>query len=68
MRTNFVSYSSAVGRARLHIALIPKYRHKIFGYERIKIFCARMFEEILSKQGARIIEIGFDIDHVHLVI
>jgi len=41
MRTNFVSYSSAVGRARFHIALIPKYRHKIFGYERIKTFCAR---------------------------
>ena len=68
MRTNFVSYSSAVGRARFHIALIPKYRHKIFGYERIKTFCARMFEEILSEQGAKIIEIGFDVDHVHLVI
>jgi len=68
MRANFISYSSAVGRARFHITLIPKYRHKIFGYERIKTFCARMFEEILSEQGARIIEIGFDLDHVHLVI
>jgi len=66
MRTNFVGYSSAVGRARLHIALVPKYRHKIFGYERIKTFCARMFEEILSRQGARII--GFDVDHIHLII
>jgi len=68
MRTNFVSYSSAVGRARFHIALIPKYRHKIFGYERIKTFCSRLFEQILSEQGARIIEIGFGTDHVHLVI
>jgi putative transposase len=68
MRTNFVSYSSAVGRARLHIALIPKYRHKIFGYERIKTFCAKTFEEILSQHDAKIIEIGFDVDHVHLVI
>ena len=68
MRTNFVSYSSAVGRARLHIALIPKYRHKIFGYEKIKTFCANVFEETLSRHGAKIIEIGFDVDHVHLVI
>jgi putative transposase len=68
MRTNFVSYSSAVGRARLHIALIPKYRHKIFGYEKIKTFCAKTFEEILSRHDAKIIEIGFDVDHVHLVI
>jgi putative transposase len=68
MRTNFVSYSSAVGRARLHIALIPKYRHKIFGYEKIKTFCAKVFAETLSQHDARIIEIGFDVDHVHLVI
>lgn len=68
MRTNFVSYSSAVGRVQLHIALIPKYRHKIFGYDRIKAFCAKLFEEILSQHSAKIIEIGFDVDHVHLVI
>jgi putative transposase len=68
MRTDFVSYSSSVGRARLHVALIPKYRHKIFGYARIKEFCAVIFREISNRYGFRIIEIGFDVDHVHMVI
>ncbi len=68
MRANFPSYSSSLGRARLHIALIPKYRHKIFGYGRIKVFCETTFREILSQQGVRLIEIGFDVDHVHMVI
>ena len=68
MRTNFRSYSSSVGRARLHIALIPKYRHKIFGYDKIKVFCAAIFEETSKQYGFQIIEIGFDIDHVHMVI
>jgi putative transposase len=68
MRTDFPSYSSSIGRARLHVALIPKYRHKIFGYGKIKTFCAGVFSDIASQHGFSIIEMGFDVDHVHMVI
>ena len=62
------SYSSSLGRATLHISLIPKYRHRIFGYTRIKNVCERIFFEIADEYNFVIKEMGFDIDHVHLVV
>ncbi|MBD3155133.1 MAG: IS200/IS605 family transposase, partial [Candidatus Aenigmarchaeota archaeon] len=46
----------------------PKYRHKIFGFERIKVVCEKSFYETAEKYGLIIKELGFDIDHLHMVI
>lgn len=65
---DFPRYSSSIGRARYHISLIPKYRYKIFGYERIKTFCEVLFREISRTHKFQITEIGFDTDHVHMIV
>ena len=62
------SYSSSFGKTRHHISFIPKYRHKIFGYERIKVICEHSFFETAEKYELIIRELGFDIDHLHLII
>ena len=68
MRTHFRRYSSSLGRARFQIVLIPKYRHKIFGYDKIKRFCEVLFVEISNTHNFRILEMGFDVDHVHMMV
>jgi len=62
------SYSSSLGKSRHHISFIPKYRHKIFGYERIKVVCEQSFHETAEEYGFTIRELGFDIDHIHMVV
>ena len=68
MSQDLCSYSSSLGKSRHHISFIPKYRHKIFGYERIKIVCERSFYETADEYGFTIRELGFDIDHIHMVV
>ena len=65
---NLVRRSSSLGRACFHVSLIPKYRHNIFGYGRIKEFCEQVFREISNQYGFAILDIGFDIDHVHVTL
>ena len=62
------SYSSSLGRATLHISLIPKYRHRIFGYKYLKNVCEKIFLRVAEEYGFVIREMGFDVDHVHLVV
>ena len=68
MNRDLSSFSSSLGKSRHHISFIPKYRHKIFGFERIKRVCEKSFYETAEKYGFRIIELGFDIDHLHMVV
>ncbi|MBD3155565.1 MAG: hypothetical protein GF368_02820, partial [Candidatus Aenigmarchaeota archaeon] len=68
MSQDLCSYSSSIGKTRHHISFIPKYRHKIFGFERIKVVCEKSFYETAEKYGLIIKELGFDIDHLHMVI
>lgn len=68
MSRDLCSYSSSIGKTRHHISFIPKYRHKIFGFERIKVVCEKSFYETAEKYGLIIKELGFDIDHLHLII
>ena len=65
---DLVSYSSSLGRLELHISLIPKYRHKIFAYDKIKTVCQLEFNRVAEQYGFRIKELGFDIDHLHMVL
>ena len=45
-----------------------KYRYNMLGQEKFKDFLARVLEEESSKLRRKIIEMGIEDDHVHLVI
>ena len=64
----FVSYSSSIGRLELHISFKAKYCHKIFNSDLVKNRCKQIFDEVASKNNIVIKEIGFDQDHVHLIV
>ena len=65
---NFTSYSSSVGRLELRVSFKVKYCHKVFGIESVKHRCQEIFFAVAKKYGIVIKEIGFDQDHVHLII
>ena len=65
---NFTSYSSSVGRLELHVSFKAKYCHNVFGMEPIKHRCQEIFFAVAKKYGIIIKEIGFDQDHVHLIV
>lgn len=64
----FLSYSSSIGRLELHISFKVKYCHKIFIIKQIANRCKEIFFAVAEKCGMIIKEIGFDVDHVHLII
>ena len=64
----FTSYSSSIGRLELHISFKVKYCHKVFTIEQIKNRCQEIFFAVAKKYGIVIKELGFDKDHVHLII
>ena len=61
-------YYSSLGSMRAHVSYKAKYCHKIFTYPAIKARCEEIFLEVSEKYGFIIVEMGFDEDHVHLVI
>ena len=65
---NFVSYSSSIGRLELHISFKVKYCHPVFEHETIRLRCQQIFYEAAEGHGIVIKELGFDRDHVHLVV
>ena len=65
---DLVSHSSSLGRAEYHISFIPKYRHKIFAFPRIKAVCEQLFYQIAEQYNFTIVELGFDLDHLHIVL
>jgi len=65
---NLISYSSSIGRLELHISFKVKYCHKIFNMNHIAARCREIFLEVAKKNRIAITEIGFDQDHVHMVM
>ena len=63
-----VSYSHAKGQNTFHVVIAPKYRHKIFADEEMRLFCQRVFYEICQTYGHTIIELKILADHIHLFI
>ena len=68
MKPNLVSYSSSIGNLSAHLCFVPKYRHKIFLHKQVKERCEQIFHEVANKYRFVIKELGFDIDHVHLIV
>ena len=64
----FISYSSSIGRLELHISFKIKYCHPVFESEPITSRCKEIFYDVAHKYSIVIKEIGFDRDHVHLIV
>lgn len=62
------NYSSSIGTLSVHLCFVPKYRHKVFQHKEVKDLCEQVFYSVAEKYGFVIEEMGFDIDHVHLVV
>ena len=65
---NLTSYSSSYGRAEFHVCFKVKYCHRIFAVESIKNRCQEIFFDVAKKHSISIKEIGFDQDHVHMIV
>ena len=72
MDMEIVSYSSSKGAISVGVNFNPMYRHKIFKYEPLKIFCESKMREAAEIYGKKyqfkLDEVGFDIDHSHVLV
>ena len=66
--TEIRHHSSSVGRNTLHLCFKAKYCHKIFEDNQVEKRCAEIFEEAARDHMWILREIGFDTDHVHIII
>lgn len=66
--TEFVRGRSSVFRFEAHVSFKTKHSHKVFDIVEFKERCREMLLEAAADIGIRIIEIGFDLDHVHLIL
>ena len=62
------SYSSSFGQQTLHVRFKVKYCHKIFRFAKVKSFCGHALRQTAHEKGIKIREMGFEDDHVHLLI
>lgn len=66
------SYSSSKGAISVGVNFNPMYRHTIFKYEPLKIFCESKIREAGEryggKYGFKLDEVGIDIDHPHILV
>ena len=71
MKIEKVSYSSSLGIQIAAINFATKYRHKVFGDAKLKMRVMQSFKETEiahgKRTGMKLLEVGIDIDHVHLV-
>ena len=67
-----VSYSSSKGAISVGVNFNPMYRHEIFKYEPLKIFCENKIREAAEIHGENyqfiLDEVGLDIDHAHVLV
>ncbi len=70
MKFNPVRYSSQVGEVWAHFMFKVKYCHEIFDDFAYRNACHGLFLKALQKYGIRCKEdeLGFDSDHVHMVL
>lgn len=65
---DLVSYSSMRGRILMHMGLKVKYCHTIFDDPRVQKRCEEIFQEVSQRLGFKIDEIGFDRNHLHMIL
>ena len=63
------SFSSSYGRSVHHVSYKVKYCHRIFDwYPAVRKKCEKIFFEVARNKDVGLLELGFDGDHVHMVI
>src|SRR3989344_5838048 len=61
-------HSSCVGEAWMHGMFKIKYCHKIFDDEQVRNCCEQLFKDACKKYEIKISELGFDNNHVHMLV
>lgn len=65
-------FSSSIGSICVAINFATKYRHAIFQNTQVKKRCEEIIREVENvyrdKYGIKILEIGIDTDHIHILI
>lgn len=65
---NLPGYSSSIGKLKVHVGIKAKYCHKIFLDRAVRERCETVFREVFTERKIAVDEIGFDDDHVHMVL
>ena len=68
MKSDIIRYSSANGEIWAMATFKVKYCHKIFDIAFVRKACCRLLEEAMQKYKIRYEKIGFDEDHVHIML
>lgn len=68
MKLNPPRYSSAVGEVWVMATFKVKYCHKIFNLPAVREECDRLFCEAMQHYNIRFQKVGFDEDHVHILL
>jgi len=68
MKTEIPRHSSCVGEAWMHGMFKIKYTHPIFNDEQIRNYCEQLFSQACQKYEIKISELGFDNNHVHMLV
>lgn len=63
-----VRRSSSIGRHLMHIGFKVKYCHKVFEDPLVELICKDVFHITAKELNADIQELGFDKDHVHMIV
>lgn len=68
MKLNPVRYSSVVGEGWMHFTFKVRYCHPIFDNKLVRQYSYQLFLEAFEFYGIRCKNIGFDSDHVHMIL
>jgi len=68
MKFNPVRYSSIVGEAWMHFTFKVKYCHPIFDNKLVRQYTYQLFLEAFEFYNIRFKNIGFDSNHVHMIL
>ena len=60
------SYNHSYGQNAQHLVFVPKYRHKIFANEQVKLACEVFIHEASKRYKFKIYALKVELDHVHL--
>lgn len=66
--TDFIRGSSSYVRLEAHVAFVAKYRHRVFDDAEFRGRCLQLLYQAAARYRIRIKEIGFDRDHVHMIL
>ena len=61
-------FNHAVGQNSYHFVWCPRFRHKIFRHDCLKIACNNILHAICRKHDFEIFELEIGVDHIHLFV